>query len=84
MGVSYSGAILIDCSEGYDYLVDEGTECNTTSDILLERNRELSIVDLLVPSLVLLITLLQKLQAKLEPKKVTLCLSGHQGEHAEA
>lgn len=45
-----------------DYLVDEGTECNTTSDLLLERNRELSIVDLLVPSLVLLIALLQKLQ----------------------
>lgn len=45
-----------------DYLVDEGTECNTTSDLLLERNREQSIVDLLVPSLVLLITLLQKLQ----------------------
>jgi hypothetical protein len=45
-----------------DYLVDEGTECNATSDLLLERNRELSIVDLLVPSLVLLITLLLKLQ----------------------
>lgn len=45
-----------------DYLVDEGTECNATSDLLLERTRELSIVDLLVPTLVLLITLLQKLQ----------------------
>lgn len=44
-----------------DYLVDEGTECNSTSDLLLERNREQSLVDLLVPSLVLLINLLQKL-----------------------
>ncbi len=45
-----------------DYLVDEGTECNSTSDLLLERNREQSLVDLLVPSLVLLINLLHKLQ----------------------
>ena len=45
-----------------DYLVDEGTECNSTFDLLLERNREQSLVDLLVPSLVLLITLLQKFQ----------------------
>lgn len=62
-------AILVNCrfklersSNNYDYLVDEGTECNATSNLLLERNRELSIVDLLVPSLMLLITLLQKLQ----------------------
>lgn len=45
-----------------DYLVDESTECNSTSDILLERNREQSLIDLLIPSLVLLINLLQKLQ----------------------
>lgn len=45
-----------------DYLVDDGTECNSTSDLLLEHNREQSLVDLLVPSLVLLINLLQKLQ----------------------
>lgn len=45
-----------------DYLVDEGTECNSTSDLLLERNREQSLVDLLVPTLVLLINLLQKLK----------------------
>ena len=49
-----------------DYLVDEGTECNSTSDLLLERNREQSLVDLLVPSLVLLINLLQKLQVVLK------------------
>ncbi|KVH90545.1 Protein virilizer [Cynara cardunculus var. scolymus] len=48
-------------SHGY-YLVDEGTECNTTSDILLERNREQSVVDLLVPCLSLLINLLHKLK----------------------
>lgn len=62
-------AVLIDCklmleksSNNYDYLVDEGTECNTTSDILLERNREQSIVDLLVPCLLLLINMLHKLK----------------------
>ena len=49
-----------------DYLVDEGTECNSTSDLLLERNREQSIVDLLIPSLVLLINLLQKLQVRVK------------------
>ncbi|KAL8217068.1 hypothetical protein R6Q57_023905 [Mikania cordata] len=62
-------AVLIDCklmleksSNNYDYLVDEGTECNTTSDILLERNREQSIVDLLVPCLSLLVNILHKLK----------------------
>ena len=50
------------CLSWTDYLVDEGTECNSTSDLLLERNREKSLVDLLIPLLVLLITLLQKLQ----------------------
>ncbi|KAB1227153.1 hypothetical protein CJ030_MR1G027718 [Morella rubra] len=62
-------AVLVSCrfmlersSNSYDYLVDEGTECNSTSDLLLERNREQSLVDLLIPSLVLLINLLQKLQ----------------------
>ncbi|KAI3523135.1 hypothetical protein L1887_01192 [Cichorium endivia] len=62
-------AVLIDCklmleksSNNYDYLVDEGTECNPTSDILLERNREQSVVDLLVPCLSLLINLLHKLK----------------------
>ncbi|KAI7728685.1 hypothetical protein M8C21_019056 [Ambrosia artemisiifolia] len=62
-------AVLIDCklmleksSNNYDYLVDEGTEMNTTSDILLERNREQSILDLLVPCLSLLIKMLHKLK----------------------
>ena len=45
-----------------DYLIDDGTECNSSSDLLLERNREQCLVDLLVPSLVFLITILQKLQ----------------------
>nr|XP_043628219.1 protein virilizer homolog isoform X2 [Erigeron canadensis] len=62
-------AVLLDCklmleksSNNYDYLVDEGTECNTASDILLERNREQSVIDLLVPCLSLLINLLHKLK----------------------
>ncbi|KAK4272667.1 hypothetical protein QN277_021186 [Acacia crassicarpa] len=71
-------AVLVNCrfmlersSNNYDYLVDEGTECNTTSDLLLERNREQSIVDILVPSLALLITLLQRLQEAKEQHRNT-------------
>ncbi|KAL7225923.1 hypothetical protein ACSBR1_021135 [Camellia fascicularis] len=71
-------AILIDCklmlersSNNYDYLVDEGTEGNSTSDLLLERNREQSLVDLLIPTLVLLINLLQRLQEAKEQHRNT-------------
>ncbi|KAI3829915.1 hypothetical protein L1987_04047 [Smallanthus sonchifolius] len=71
-------AVLIDCklmleksSNNYDYLVDEGTECNTTSDILLERNREQSIVDLLVPCLSLLINMLHKIKETKEQHRNT-------------
>ncbi|KAK7350600.1 hypothetical protein VNO77_09408 [Canavalia gladiata] len=54
-------------SNNYDYLLDEGTECNTTSDLLLERNHELSIVDLLVPSLYVESGHLEKLVGQLAP-----------------
>ncbi|XP_076952954.1 protein virilizer homolog [Bidens hawaiensis] len=71
-------AVLINCklmleksSNNYDYLVDEGTEMNTTSDILLERNREQSIVDLLVPCLSLLINMLHKLKDTKEQHRNT-------------
>ncbi|KAJ4969679.1 hypothetical protein NE237_002778 [Protea cynaroides] len=67
--VTLAYVVLVNCkfmlersANTYDYLVDEGAECNSTSDLLLERCREQSLVDLLIPSLVLLITLLQKLQ----------------------
>ncbi|GAU28853.1 hypothetical protein TSUD_21900 [Trifolium subterraneum] len=83
-------AILVNCrfmlersSNNYDYLVDEGTECNATSDLLLERNRELSIVDLLVPSLVLLITLLQKLQEAKEQHRNTKLMNALLRVHRE-
>lgn len=71
-------AVLINCrlmlersSNIYDYLVDEGTECNSTSDLLLERNREQNLLDLLIPSLVLLINLLQKLKEAKEQHRNT-------------
>ncbi|KAJ0980701.1 hypothetical protein J5N97_008956 [Dioscorea zingiberensis] len=61
--------VLINCksmlerlSSSYDYLVDEGAECNSTSDLLLERSHEQSIIDLLIPSLILLMNLLKKLE----------------------
>ncbi|XP_061352385.1 protein virilizer homolog [Gastrolobium bilobum] len=83
-------AILVNCrfmlersSNNYDYLVDEGTECNTTSDLLLERTRELSIVDLLVPSLALLITLLQKLQESKEQHRNTKLMNALLRLHGE-
>ncbi|XP_009631269.1 protein virilizer homolog isoform X1 [Nicotiana tomentosiformis] len=71
-------AVLINCrlmlersSNIYDYLVDEGTECNSTSDLLLERNREQTLLDLLIPCLVLLINLLQKLKEAKEQHRNT-------------
>ncbi|KAL5742054.1 hypothetical protein ACOSP7_028786 [Xanthoceras sorbifolium] len=83
-------AILVNCrfmlerfSNSYDYLVDDGTECNSSSDLLLERNREQSIVDLLVPSLVLLITLLQKLQEAKEQHKNTKLMNALLRLHRE-
>lgn len=71
-------AVLINCrlmfersSNIYDYLVDEGTECNSTSDLLLERNREQTLLDLLIPCLVLLINLLQMLKEAKEQHRNT-------------
>ncbi|XP_021289040.1 uncharacterized protein LOC110420160 isoform X3 [Herrania umbratica] len=82
--------VLVNCSfmlerssNNYDYLVDEGTECNSTSDLLLERNREQSLVDLLVPSLVLLITLLQKLQEANEQHRNTKLMNALLRLHRE-
>ncbi|XP_059646578.1 protein virilizer homolog [Cornus florida] len=83
-------AVLIDCrfmfersSNNYDYLVDEGTEGNSTSDLLLERYREQSLVDLLIPSLVLLITLLQRLQETKEQHKDTKLMNSLLRLHRE-
>lgn len=83
-------AVLVNCrfmlersSNNYDYLVDEGTECNSTSDLLLERNREQSLVDLLVPSLVLLINLLHKLQEAKEQHRNTKLMNALLRLHRE-
>ncbi|XWS59372.1 hypothetical protein CRYUN_Cryun08bG0115900 [Craigia yunnanensis] len=82
--------VLVNCSfmlersaNSYDYLVDECTDCNSTSDLLLERNREQSLVDLLVPSLVLLVTLLQKLQEAKEQHKNTKLMNALLRLHRE-
>ncbi|CAN4085379.1 unnamed protein product [Withania somnifera] len=50
---------------------NSGTECNSTSDLLLERNREQTLLDLLIPCLVLLINLLQKLKEAKEQHRNT-------------
>ncbi|XP_048500624.1 protein virilizer homolog isoform X2 [Beta vulgaris subsp. vulgaris] len=58
-------------SNNYDYLVDDGVECSSTSDLLLERNREKYLVDLLIPSLLLLLELLQRLKEAKEQHRNT-------------
>ncbi|KAM6547755.1 hypothetical protein CsatB_019431 [Cannabis sativa] len=82
--------LLVNCrfmlersSNSYDYLVDDGTECNSTSDLLLERYREQSLIDLLVPSLVLLINLLQKLQEAEEQHRNTKLMNALLRLHRE-
>ncbi|KAM1647231.1 hypothetical protein EV2_008988 [Malus domestica] len=81
-------AVLVNCrsmlersSNSYDYLVDE--ECNTTSDLLSERNHEQSLVDLLIPTIVLLINLLQKLQEVQEQHRNTKLLNALLRLHRE-
>ncbi|KAL5545698.1 hypothetical protein UlMin_005385 [Ulmus minor] len=84
-------SVLVNCrfmlersSNNYDYLVDDGTEINSTSDLLLERYREQSLVDLLVPSLVLLINLLQKLREADEQHRNTKLMNALLRLHREA
>ncbi|XP_042521334.1 protein virilizer homolog [Macadamia integrifolia] len=88
--VTLTYVILLNCkfilersANTYDYLVDEGAECNSTSDLLLERSREQSVVDLLIPSLVLLVTLLQKLQDTKELHRNTKLLNALLRLHRE-
>ncbi|XP_019096325.1 PREDICTED: uncharacterized protein LOC104767343 [Camelina sativa] len=71
-------AILVNCSfmferssNIYDYLVDDDHGCSSISDFLSERNREQSLVDLLIPSLALLISVLQRLQGTKEQYRNT-------------
>ncbi|KAF7851933.1 hypothetical protein BT93_L1645 [Corymbia citriodora subsp. variegata] len=82
--------VLINCrfmlersSNSYDYLVDDGTECNSTSDLLLERNREQSLIDVLIPALVLLINLLKKLQEANEQHRNTKLMNALLRLHRE-
>lgn len=68
-----SRLLLERSSNNYDYLVDDGVECSSTSELLLERNREKCLVDLLIPSLQLLIELLQRLkEAKEQHRNIKL------------
>ncbi|KAG8097437.1 hypothetical protein GUJ93_ZPchr0013g36127 [Zizania palustris] len=48
-------------SNSYDYLVDEGAELSYTTELLLDRTHEQALLDLMTPSLVLLINLLHTL-----------------------
>ncbi|TVU46430.1 hypothetical protein EJB05_05967 [Eragrostis curvula] len=49
-------------SNSYDYLVDEGAELSSTTELLLDRTHEQALVDLMIPSLVFLINLLRILR----------------------
>lgn len=53
-------------SNSYDYLVDEGAELSSTTELLLDRTHEQALVDVMTPSLVLLINLLQILHGTKE------------------
>ncbi|KAG9151530.1 hypothetical protein Leryth_023728 [Lithospermum erythrorhizon] len=64
-------------------LVERWPESNSTSDLLLERNREQSFVDLLIPSLILLINLLQKLQETKEQHRNTKLMTALLQLHRE-
>ncbi|KAL5992964.1 hypothetical protein ACLOJK_013884 [Asimina triloba] len=82
--------VLVNCkgmlersSNSYDYLVDEGAENRSTSDLLLARSQEQSLIDLMIPSLVLLITLLQKLQDVKEQHRNTKLLNALLQLHRE-
>ncbi|GAB2264035.1 hypothetical protein Droror1_Dr00026169 [Drosera rotundifolia] len=70
--------VLLNCrlmfersSNNYDYLVDDVTESNSTSDLLLERNREKCFMDLITPSLLLLVELLSQLKDSKEQHRNT-------------
>ncbi|KAL9264523.1 virilizer-like protein [Drosera capensis] len=70
--------VLLNCrlmfersSNNYDYLVDDGTESNSTSDLLLERNHEKCFMDLMTPSLLLLVRLLRQLKDSKEQHRNT-------------
>ncbi|KAL6662063.1 hypothetical protein ACP70R_001447 [Stipagrostis hirtigluma subsp. patula] len=55
-------SMLEHLSNSYDYLVDEGAELSSTTELLLDRTHEQALVDLMIPSLVLLINLLHILR----------------------
>ncbi|ESQ49495.1 hypothetical protein EUTSA_v10019873mg [Eutrema salsugineum] len=83
-------AILVNCSfmferssNIYDYLVDDDHGCSSISDFLSERNREQSLVDLLIPSLVLLVSVLQRLQEAKEQYRNTKLLKALLRLHRE-
>ncbi|VVA93767.1 unnamed protein product [Arabis nemorensis] len=83
-------AILVNCSfmferssNIYDYLVDDDHGCSSISDFLSERNREQSLVDLLIPSLVLLVSVLQRLQETKEQYRNTKLLKALLRLHRE-
>ncbi|GMH23020.1 hypothetical protein Nepgr_024863 [Nepenthes gracilis] len=82
--------ILVNCRlmlerffNNYDYLVDDGTECNSSSDLLLERNREKCLVDLIIPSLLILVELLQKLKDTKEQHRNTKLMNALLQLHRE-
>ncbi|XP_057830366.2 protein virilizer homolog isoform X1 [Cryptomeria japonica] len=70
-------------SNTYDYLVDEGAECNSTADLLLERSQEQYLIDMLFPSLILLLTVLRKLQEAAEQHHNTKLLNALLQLHRE-
>ncbi|XP_010543864.1 PREDICTED: uncharacterized protein LOC104816640 [Tarenaya hassleriana] len=88
--VTFVYAVLVNCSymferssNIYDYLVDDDHKCSSISDFLSERNREQSLVSLLIPSLVLLISVLQKIQEAKEQYRNTKLMNALLRLHRE-
>ncbi|XP_078432538.1 mRNA methyltransferase EMB2016 isoform X2 [Wolffia australiana] len=75
--------ILERSSNTFDYLVDEGGDCGSTSDLLLEQNIEQSVVELMIPALVLLINLLRQLHEAKEQYRNTKLLKALLRLHRE-
>ncbi|XP_068645257.1 protein virilizer homolog [Aristolochia californica] len=82
--------VLVNCkymlersSSTYDYLVDEGAEGNSMSNLLVECSSEQSLIDLMIPCLMLLVTLLQQLQEVKEQHRNTKLLNALLKLHRE-
>jgi hypothetical protein len=70
-------------SNSYDHLVDERAELSSTTELLLDRTHEQALVDLMIPTLLLLINLLHTLRETKEQYRNKKLLSALLQLHRE-